>query len=98
MENDIYASALLNFDQHFVGKHINFFFNLGFDEFQNLLTKQAPIEGYTEWLDNIIDKCVLQVTNVNQIIYYKAYVPLSMGLINILIIGAYIIDPNCNVY
>lgn len=31
-----------------------------FDEFQNLLTKQAPIEGYTEWLDNIIDKCVLQ--------------------------------------
>lgn len=37
---------------------------LGFDEFQNLLTKQAPIEGYTEWLDNIIDKCVLQVINV----------------------------------
>lgn len=32
-----------------------------FDEFQNLLTKQAPIEGYTEWLDTIIDTCVLQV-------------------------------------
>jgi len=32
-----------------------------FDEFQNLLSKQAPIEAYTEWLDNIIDKCVLQV-------------------------------------
>ncbi|XP_063399638.1 DNA-binding protein RFX6-like [Mytilus trossulus] len=31
-----------------------------FDEFQNLLTKQAPIEGYTEWLDTIIDTCVLQ--------------------------------------
>lgn len=45
--------------------NISFFLNLGFDEFQNLLTKQAPIEGYTEWLDNIIDKCVLQVINVN---------------------------------
>lgn len=32
-----------------------------FDEFQNLLTKQVPIEGYTEWLDTIIDTCVLQV-------------------------------------
>ncbi|XP_048242629.1 DNA-binding protein RFX6-like [Haliotis rufescens] len=31
-----------------------------FDEFQNLLGKQAPIEAYTEWMDNIIDKCVLQ--------------------------------------
>jgi len=32
-----------------------------FDDFQHLLTKQAPIEGYTEWLDTIIDTCVLQV-------------------------------------
>ncbi|KAL3842713.1 hypothetical protein ACJMK2_020701 [Sinanodonta woodiana] len=31
-----------------------------FEEFQTLLSKQAPIEGYTEWLDNVIDKCVLQ--------------------------------------
>ncbi|KAK3102356.1 hypothetical protein FSP39_010766, partial [Pinctada imbricata] len=31
-----------------------------FEEFQTLLTKQAPIEAYTEWLDNIIDKCILQ--------------------------------------
>lgn len=51
-----------------------------------------------EWFDNIIDKCVLQVINVNQIIYYKVYVLLLMILINILIIGVYIIDISCNVY
>ena len=32
-----------------------------YEEFQALLAKQAPIETYTEWLDDIIDKCVLQV-------------------------------------
>lgn len=34
---------------------------LVFEEFQGLLSKQAPIEAYTEWMDNVIDKCVLQV-------------------------------------
>lgn len=34
-----------------------------FEEFQTLLGKQSPIEAYTEWLDDIIDKCVLQVQN-----------------------------------
>ncbi|XP_041366889.1 DNA-binding protein RFX6-like [Gigantopelta aegis] len=33
-----------------------------FDELQQLLGKQAPVEAYTEWVDNIIDKCVLQPT------------------------------------
>lgn len=51
-----------------------------------------------EWFDNIIDKCVLQVINVYQIIYYKVYVLLLVILINILIIGVYIIDISCNVY
>ena len=36
-----------------------------FEEFQNLLIKQSPIEGYTEWLDDIVDKCVLQVNELN---------------------------------
>lgn len=61
--------------------NISKFLNLGFDEFQNLLTKQAPIEGYTEWLDNIIDKCVLQVIIVNKIFYYWGYVPLLSNIL-----------------
>ncbi|XP_021360165.1 DNA-binding protein RFX6-like [Mizuhopecten yessoensis] len=31
-----------------------------YEEFQSLLSKQAPIEAFTEWMDTIIDKCVLQ--------------------------------------
>ncbi|KAK7476909.1 hypothetical protein BaRGS_00031848, partial [Batillaria attramentaria] len=31
-----------------------------FTEFQNLLKKQAPVESYTEWIDGIVDTCVLQ--------------------------------------
>ena len=38
-----------------------FHLSADYEEFQNLLSKQAPIEAYTEWLDDIIDKCVLQV-------------------------------------
>lgn len=40
-----------------------FVFITDFEEFQTLLGKQSPIEAYTEWLDDIIDKCVLQVLN-----------------------------------
>ena len=41
-----------------------FVFFVDFEEFQNLLIKQSPIEGYTEWLDDIVDKCVLQVNEL----------------------------------
>ena len=31
------------------------------DEFRELLNKQTPIEGYTEWIDEVVDKCVIKV-------------------------------------
>ena len=52
---------------HFGGKtlRVTLFVVVDFEEFQNLLIKQSPIEGYTEWLDDIVDKCVLQVNELN---------------------------------
>ncbi|XP_031568489.1 transcription factor RFX4-like [Actinia tenebrosa] len=29
-------------------------------EFEGLLSKQAPLEAYTEWLDSVVDRCVLK--------------------------------------
>lgn len=57
-----FFTSLCNF-KHCLWRNVFVLPVVGFDEFQNLLTKQAPIEGYTEWLDNIIDKCVLQVND-----------------------------------
>ncbi|XP_070566818.1 DNA-binding protein RFX6-like isoform X2 [Ptychodera flava] len=35
------------------------------NEFEGLLSKQAPIEAYTEWIDSVIDRCVLQPSKEN---------------------------------
>lgn len=32
-----------------------------YSEFKDLLSKQSPIEGYTEWIDDIVEKFVLKV-------------------------------------
>ena len=32
-----------------------------FAEFAGLLNKQAPLQAYIEWVDNIIERCVLEV-------------------------------------
>ena len=29
-------------------------------EFERLLQEQAPMEAYTEWIESIVDRCVLQ--------------------------------------
>ena len=29
-------------------------------EFERLLTEQAPLEHYTEWIESIVDRCILQ--------------------------------------
>lgn len=29
-------------------------------EFERLLAEQAPLEAYTEWVESIVDRCVLQ--------------------------------------
>ncbi|XP_048581396.1 DNA-binding protein RFX6 isoform X2 [Nematostella vectensis] len=34
-------------------------------EFENLLTKQAPLEAYTEWLDSTVDRCILKPCKEN---------------------------------
>ena len=33
-------------------------------ELENLLSKQAPLEAYIEWLDSVVDRCLLKVTKV----------------------------------
>lgn len=30
-------------------------------ELESLLSKQAPLEAYIEWLDSVVDRCVLKV-------------------------------------
>nr|XP_006821615.1 PREDICTED: DNA-binding protein RFX6-like [Saccoglossus kowalevskii] len=35
------------------------------NEFESLLNKQAPLEAYTEWIDSLIDRCVLETTKEN---------------------------------
>ncbi|XP_078698214.1 DNA-binding protein RFX6-like [Branchiostoma floridae x Branchiostoma belcheri] len=30
------------------------------DEFEGLMRKQAPVEAYTEWVDSVVDRCVLK--------------------------------------
>lgn len=34
-------------------------FSVG-SEFERLLAEQAPLEAYTEWVESIVDRCVLQ--------------------------------------
>ena len=29
-------------------------------EFERLIAEQAPLEAYTEWVESIVDRCVLQ--------------------------------------
>lgn len=31
------------------------------NEFEQLLDDQAPLQSYTEWLDRMVDRCVVQV-------------------------------------
>lgn len=30
-------------------------------ELESLLSKQAPLEAYIEWLDSVVDRCVIKV-------------------------------------
>ena len=32
-----------------------------YEEYKGLLSKQSPIESYTEWIDDIVEKYVLKV-------------------------------------
>lgn len=33
-------------------------------ELESLLSKQAPLEAYIEWLDSVVDRCVIKVNKV----------------------------------
>lgn len=35
-----------------------------YSEFKDLLSKQSPIESYTEWIDDIVEKFVLKVSTI----------------------------------
>ena len=43
------------------------FFLSDVDELESLLSKQAPLEAYIEWLDSVVDRCVLKVKFHNTI-------------------------------
>lgn len=34
-----------------------------YQEFDHLLEEQSPIESYIEWLDTMVDRCVVKVGN-----------------------------------
>lgn len=34
-----------------------------YQEFDHLLEEQSPIESYIEWLDSMVDRCVVKVGN-----------------------------------
>lgn len=33
-------------------------------ELESLLSKQAPLEAYIEWLDSVVDRCVIKVSYI----------------------------------
>ena len=41
--------------------HDDFFLVPVLDEFDNLLSKQSPLEAYTEWIDSVIERCIQKV-------------------------------------
>lgn len=36
-----------------------------YQEFDRLLEEQSPIEAYIEWLDSMVDRCVVKVRQKN---------------------------------
>ncbi|KAL9979712.1 hypothetical protein ACROYT_G017414 [Oculina patagonica] len=40
-------------------------------ELESLLSKQAPLEAYIEWLDSIVDRCVLKESEDNQAVCFE---------------------------
>ena len=40
-----------------------------YKEFEGLLNEQAPIESYTEWLDTMVERCVVQVSHVTFFVF-----------------------------
>ena len=52
-----------------------------YEEFKGLLSKQSPIESYTEWIDDIVEKNVLKVRLSNtcrNVLVYPG-IPLTFG-------------------
>ena len=45
----------------FVKKPCNDFVFIVCGEFEQLLEDQAPLQSYVEWMDNMVDRCVVQV-------------------------------------
>lgn len=39
-----------------------------YQEFDRLLEEQSPIEAYIEWLDSMVDRCVVKVRQLTDII------------------------------
>lgn len=35
-----------------------------YQEFDRLLEEQSPIEAYIEWLDSMVDRCVVKVSEI----------------------------------
>lgn len=57
----IAACKFLNIMFHPIPSYNVYFqiFSVG-GEFERLLAEQAPLEAYTEWVESIVDRCVLQ--------------------------------------
>ena len=55
VENDYY---ILNVIVHSIFHSI---FSTVYSEFERLLQEQAPLEAYMEWLDAMVNACVIQV-------------------------------------
>jgi len=38
-------------------------------ELESLLSKQAPLEAYIEWLDSVVDRCVMKVKSFVRVLF-----------------------------
>lgn len=38
-------------------------------ELESLLSKQAPLEAYIEWLDSVVDRCVMKVKSFVKVLF-----------------------------
>ena len=55
-------------------------------EFEVLLEDQAPLESYIEWLDSMVDQCVVQVSKCYIFVYCIHFHTLKSYSVNIFVI------------
>lgn len=48
-----------------------------YQEFDHLLEEQSPIESYIEWLDTMVDRCVVKVGKPKRKVQARVWQPIT---------------------